>query len=147
MANVYLISDEYFTEQYPEYSSLDMGKFYSALLIEQQTSLESILGETLYAWLISNANTPLTGDKLKLLKQAQYILVFLTAKQLKLLNRKYSDASPRDQEVDAITGKISYLKQKLKTLINDSTDLASLQNNDATYNATQKHDWPVYFPR
>ena len=147
MANIYLISDSYFTEQYPEHRSLDMDKFYSTLLIEQQTSLESIVGETLYAWVIENANSALTGDKLKLLKSVQYILVFLVAKQLTVLNRSMSDEVQKDKLWQALTGKISYLKSKLKTFINNSNEIQAIVNDDTTYDSTQKHDWPIYFPR
>ena len=147
MANIYLISDSYFTEHYPEHRSLDMDKFYSTLLIEQQTSLESILGETLYAWLIANANSALTGDKLNLLKSVQYILVFLVAKQLPVLNRSMSDEVQKDKLWQALTGKISYLKSKLKTFINNSDEIQAIVSGDTTYDSTQKHDWPIYFPR
>ena len=147
MANIYLISDSYFTEQYPEHRSLDMDKFYSTLLIEQQTSLESIVGETLYAWLIANANSALTGDKLNLLKSVQYILVFLVAKQLTVLNRSMSDEVQKDKLWQALTGKISYLKSKMKTFINNSDEIQAIVNDDTTYDSTQKHDWPIYFPR
>ena len=147
MANIYLISDSYFTEQYPEHRSLDMDKFYSTLLIEQQTSLESIVGETLYAWLIANANSALTGDKLNMLKSVQYILVFLVAKQLTVLNRSMSDEVQKDKLWQALTGKISYLKSKLKTFINNSDEIQAIVSGDTTYDSTQKHDWPIYFPR
>ena len=147
MANVYLISDSYFIEQYPEHRNLDMAKFYSTLLIEQQTSIESIIGETLYSWLITNANTSLAGDQLKLLQQVQYLLIFLVARQLTALNRSGNNEEAKDKEWQALTGKISYLKSKLKTLINGSDDLQALINGDTTYDSQQKHDWPIYFPR
>lgn len=147
MANVYLISDAYFTEQYPEHRNLDMEKFYSTLLIEQQTSLESIIGETLYAWLVENANSSLNGDELTLLKKSQYILVFLVAKQLTVLNLSGSNDTQKERVWQALTGKISYLKSKLKTFINNSDDIQALLNNDTTYNSSNKHEYPIYFPR
>lgn len=147
MANVYLISDSYFTEQYPEHRSLAMDKFYATLLIEQQTTIEGIIGETLYAWLISKANTQLTGDELTLLKKVQYLLVFLVAKQLTVLNGSGSNDIKDEKVWQALTGKISYLKSKLKKFINDSDTIQALLNSDTTYDSQQKHDWPIYFPR
>ena len=120
----YLISDAYFKEQYPMHKDLDMSKFYSTLLIEQQTSLEEVLGEVLYAWLIANAsNTELVqGDRKKLLDQCQLLLVFLTARSLIPLEEKSEENPDYSDRLIRIDEKIAYLKAKLIRLINGSTE-------------------------
>ena len=124
MSVVYLISDEYFKEQYPSYNTLDMNKFYSAVLVEQQTSVEDIIGSILYEWLIANANGTLTGDELKLLEQVQYLLVYLTALNLILLNE--TPNIDNQLRIDFLKEKIIMLRNKLLDFINDSDDLQTI---------------------
>lgn len=146
MSNTYLISDEYFKEQYPADNSLDTELFYSTLLIEQNTSLEDVLGEDLKEWLITNAVTITDADEdeYKLLKKAQYILVFMVKQSLLTLKRVNGNENA-DITEDGLTSKIMYLKAKLKTFINSSDTIKTLIGTDDTYSSEQTYSSPIVF--
>jgi hypothetical protein len=118
MPNTYLITDGYFKENYPFYNQLDMSKFYSTLLVEQQTTIEDWIGTILYNWIVENAATALEGDRLDLLNQIQYALIFLTALQLILLNN--TPSSSQKERIESLRAKIAYLRAKLLGLVEGS---------------------------
>ncbi len=144
MSNTYLITDGYYKQQYPADDVVDTELFYSTLLIEQNTSLEDVVGETLMVWILANANTTLADDELTFFNKCQYLLVFLVNYQLSALKRNSNSYAP-DAKETAMEGKIQYLKAKLKTFINDSDTITALSNGDDTYKGTQTYDSPVYF--
>lgn len=154
MANIYLIKDSYFKEQYPMYNYLDMSKFYSTLLIEQNTTLENWTGTVLYSYIIDNAET-ISGDALQLLKHMQYALIFLTALSLIKLS---PNSIPKDSDDDrklsitALEEKAGYMKNKIINYITNSTALQTIlsDSGDTTDNAQPDADTfesPVYYWR
>ena len=146
MANIYFISDAYFKEQYPAHGDLDMGKFYSTLLIEQNTTLEDIIGEDLLKYLYDNAQSGFSGDYQKLFNDVQYLLVFLVARQLTALNTRSQDTDQRKEVVwDSLNGKISYLKSIIKKLISLSDELSNASGD--TFSSAPGNEFPIYFPR
>jgi len=146
MANIYFIGDSYFKEQYPAHGDLDMNKFYSTLLIEQNTTLESIIGVDLLKYLYDNAQGGFSGDYQTLFNNVRYLLVFLVARQLTALNTRSQDTDQRKEVVwDSLTGKISYLKSKIKKLISESDELSNISGD--TFSATPSNEFPIYFPR
>lgn len=150
MANTYLIKDSFFKEQYPMYNNLDMSKFYSTLLVEQQTTIEEWIGSILYKWLLTAAATELVGNELKFLNTIQYALVFLTAYSLIRLSN-----TPKEQSglsVDALSEKITYIKSKIINQISEFSELQAVISLDGGNTIDDlpdinKFESPIYFWR
>jgi len=150
MANVYLMNDGYFKEQYPSHNDLDMSKFYSTLLVEQNTTIENWIGTILFDYLMANASGILTGDVLRLFNNVKYSLVFLTAASLIKLGKTPDEA--KTMSIGSLDEKAGYLKSKVITLIENSTELQTIITTDGTTtdNAlpdTDTFESPIHFWR
>lgn len=143
MSSIYLLSDGDYRKRYPAHNSLDMSKFYTVVSMEQETTINDVLGDTLYEYLITNYAT-LSGDEIVLLEKVQTLLVYCVSKSL--ISFK-SDYESYDKDIRALDldGKISFVKSKIKDYIADSDDLQTLQDNDGTYDSEKYSGSPIHF--
>ena len=143
MQNVYLLSDGEYRKKYPAHNSLDMSKFYTVVLIEQDTTINDVLGDGLYDELLAEALAgTVADDMLKLLNDVQQLLVYCVSKSL-IEFKDDSTSFDKDTRSLDLIGKINYVKSRIKRLIDNSTELQLYI--DDTYDSDAYQATDIYF--
>lgn len=143
MADVYFLSDSEYRRRYPAHNTLDMSKFYTVVSMEQETTINDVLGDTLFGYLLTNYST-VTGDLLMLLEKVQTLLVYSVSKSLILFKSDYEQFDKDIRALD-LDGKINYIKGKIKELINDSDAIQTILDSDSTYDDDKYSNSPIHF--
>ena len=159
MVKVIFIDDNYIYQNYPMPNRFDRAALLSIISLEQATSIQDLLGSTLYEDLEQKVyDENLTEIELGLFKLVKYSLCLYSVRSSVTLLRsatqktkaeeKSADSMSLDSIVGAIDSKIEYINKRIVNYIKgDLTLLAKAQesNNDLfveddTYNSS------VFYP-
>jgi len=161
MVKVIFIDDNYIYQNYPLPARFDRASLLSIITMEQVTSIQDLLGTTLYEDLEQKVyDETLTDTELGLFKLVKYSLCLYSVKGAATLLRsaiiktkneeKSTDSYSLDSIVSAIDSKIEYINKRIVNYIKaDATLLATAQDSDNvndlfdeddTYNST------VFYP-
>lgn len=143
MENVYLLSDGDYRKKYPAHNSLDMSKFYTIVLVEQETTINDVLGDGLYEELMAEALAgTVADDMLILLGAVQQLLVYTVSKSL-IEFKDDTTAFNKDARSLDLKGKINFMKTKIKRVVDNSTELQLYI--DDTYDPDEYQSSDIYF--
>lgn len=159
MVKVIFIDDNYIYQNYPMPKRMDRANLLSIISLEQLTSIQDLLGSSLYDDLEQKVyDENLTDSELGLFKLVKYSLCLYAVKTTisllrtgvgKTKNEESSlDNSSLDSLISAIDPKIEYINKRIVNYIkNDATLLAKAQESandlfveDDTYNSS------VFYP-
>lgn len=159
MVKVIFIDDNYIYQNYPMPKRLDRANLLSIISLEQATSIQDLLGSSLYEDMEQKVyDENLTETELGLFKLVKYSLCLYSVRSTisllrtgvgKTKNEEASlDSSSLDSLIGSIDPKIEYINKRIINYIKvDATLLAKAQesNNDLfveddTYNAS------VFYP-
>jgi hypothetical protein len=159
MVKVLFIDDNYIYQNYPLPSRFDKSALLSIIVMEQATSIQDLLGTTLYEELEQGVyDEVLTESQLGLFKLVKYSLCLYSVKSSAMLLRtaiaktkseeKSLDSMSIDSIVSTIDSKIEYINKRIVNYIKaDALLLAKAQESsndlfveDDTYNSS------VYYP-
>lgn len=141
--NVYLLSDGEYMKKYPAYNTLDMKKFYTVVLMEQDTTVNDVLGDGLYEELLNESRAgTVEGDMLTLLDSVQQLLVYCVSKSLIEFKDGTAGFDKDTRSLD-LAGKINFIKTRIRRIIDNSTELQVFI--DDTYDSTLYNDTNIHF--
>ena len=159
MVKVIFIDDNYIYQNYPMPNRLDRAALLSIITLEQVTSIQDLLGTTLYEDLEQKVyDETLTEAELALFKLVKYSLclysikataTFLRSAVAKTKNEeKSTDSYSLDAIVSAIDSKIEYInKRVVKYIKADATLLAKAQESvNDLFNENDVYNSSVFYP-
>ncbi len=159
MVKVIFIDDNYIYQNYPLPSRMDRAALLSIITLEQVTSVQDLLGTTLYEDLEQKVyDEDLTETELGLFKLVKYSLclysvkaaaTFLRSAVAKTKNEeKSTDSYSLDAIVSAIDSKIEYInKRVVKYIKADATLLAKAQESvNDLFNENDVYNSSVFYP-
>ena len=159
MVKVIFIDDNYIYKNYPLPNRMDRAALLSIITLEQVTSVQDLLGTTLYEDLEQKVyDEDLTETELGLFKLVKYSLclysvkaaaTFLRSAVAKTKNEeKSTDSYSLDAIVSAIDSKIEYInKRVVKYIKADATLLAKAQESvNDLFNENDVYNSSVFYP-
>tara|TARA_R100001460_G_scaffold59445_3_gene99302 strand:+ start:6287 stop:6793 length:507 start_codon:yes stop_codon:yes gene_type:complete len=159
MVNVIFIDDNYIYQNYPLPKRMDREALLSIITLEQVTSIQDLLGTTLYEDLEQKVfDENLTATELELFKLVKYSLclysvkaaaTFLRSAVAKTKNEeKSTDSYSLDSITNAIDSKIQYINKRVVNYIKgDATLLAKAQESDNDlFNENDVYNNSVFYP-
>jgi hypothetical protein len=159
MVKVIFIDDNYIYQNYPMPNRLDRAALLSIITLEQVTSIQDLLGTTLYEDLEQNVyDETLTEAELALFKLVKYSLclysvkataTFLRSAVAKTKNEeKSTDSYSLDAIVSAIDSKIEYINKRVVNYIKaDATLLAKAkESKNDLFNENDVYNSSVFYP-
>lgn len=144
MTTTYLLSDGEYMKRYPSSNTLDMTKYYTCVAIEQETTVNDLLGDDLYTQLLTQAEGTPVDDWAKLLDLVQTLLVYAVSEALIEFKDNVTNS---DQDVRTLNleGKINYIKAKIQRLIEASDTLGDVVSSDDTYSDESYQNSSIHF--
>jgi hypothetical protein len=159
MVKVIFIDDNYIYQNYPMPNRLDRAALLSIITLEQVTSIQDLLGTTLYEDLEQKVyDETLTEAELALFKLVKYSLclysvkataTFLRSAVAKTKNEeKSTDSYSLDAIVSAIDSKIEYINKRVVNYIKgNATLLATAQESgNDLFNENDTYNSSVFYP-
>lgn len=159
MVKVIFIDDNYIYQNYPLPNRMDRAALLSIITLEQVTSVQDLLGTTLYEDLEQKVyDEDLTETELGLFKLVKYSLclysvkaaaTFLRSAVAKTKNEeKSTDSYSLDAIVSAIDSKIEYINKRVVNYIKaDATLLAKAQESlNDLFNENDVYNSSVFYP-
>ena len=159
MVKVIFIDDNYIYQNYPLPNRMDRAALLSIITLEQVTSVQDLLGTTLYEDLEQKVyDEDLTETELGLFKLVKYSLclysvkaaaTFLRSAVAKTKNEeKSTDSYSLDAIVSAIDSKIQYINKRVVNYIKaDATLLAKAQESvNDLFNENDVYNSSVFYP-
>ncbi len=159
MVKVIFIDDNYIYQNYPLPNRMDRAALLSIITLEQVTSVQDLLGTTLYEDLEQKVyDEDLTETELGLFKLVKYSLclysvkaaaTFLRSAVAKTKNEeKSTDSYSLDAIVSAIDSKIEYINKRVVNYIkDDATLLAKAQESENDlFDENDVYNSSVFYP-
>jgi len=159
MVKVIFIDDNYIYQNYPLPNRMDRAALLSIITLEQVTSVQDLLGTTLYEDLEQKVyDEDLTETELGLFKLVKYSLclysvkaaaTFLRSAVAKTKNEeKSTDSYSLDAIVSAIDSKIEYINKRVVNYIKaDATLLAKAQESgNDLFDENDVYNSSVFYP-
>jgi hypothetical protein len=159
MVKVIFIDDNYIYQNYPLPNRMDRAALLSIITLEQVTSVQDLLGTTLYEDLEQKVyDEDLTETELGLFKLVKYSLclysvkaaaTFLRSAVAKTKNEeKSTDSYSLDAIVSAIDSKIEYINKRVVNYIKaDATLLATAQESvNDLFDENDVYNSSVFYP-
>jgi len=159
MVKVIFIDDNYIYQNYPLPNRMDRAALLSIITLEQVTSVQDLLGTTLYEDLEQKVyDEDLTETELGLFKLVKYSLclysvkaaaTFLRSAVAKTKNEeKSTDSYSLDAIVSAIDSKIEYINKRVVNYIKaDATLLATAQESENDlFDENDVYNSSVFYP-
>ena len=159
MVKVIFIDDNYIYQNYPLPNRMDRAALLSIITLEQVTSVQDLLGTTLYEDLEQKVyDEDLTETELGLFKLVKYSLclysvkaaaTFLRSAVAKTKNEeKSTDSYSLDAIVSAIDSKIEYINKRVVNYIKaDATLLATAQESgNGLFDENDVYNSSVFYP-
>lgn len=146
MSNTYLLSDGEYKKRYPAYSSLNMSKFYTVVLIEQETTVNDALGDSLYAETMTQAGSGLNLESHweGLIELLQTMLIYSVS--IGLIDFNTEDGKfYKDRRTANLDSKVNFIKSKIKKYIAKTSELSAYVTQDDTYDDQSYSGSPVHF--
>ena len=159
IVKVIFIDDNYIYQNYPLPKRLDRQNLLSIITMEQVTSIQDLLGTTLYEDLEQKVfDESLTEAEAALFKLVKYSLCLYAVRgAVALLRSSVGSTKAEEKSLDqysldgisnAIDSKIGYINQRIVNYIKaDATLLAKAQESDNDlYNEDDAYQSSIYYP-
>jgi hypothetical protein len=160
MVDTIFINDEYIYKTFPLPQRLDKSTLYPLVALEQTTSIQDLLGSSLYQHIYDAAGgQTLTTLEQEFFKLVQFTLclytvrsavTFLRSATLKTKTEEQkSDQVSLDAIVSAVDSKISYMEKRVVNFIKDNQsllDIAIVSDNDKFVETDTYNGSSIFYP-
>jgi hypothetical protein len=160
MVDTIFINDEYIYKTFPLPQRLDKSTLYPLVALEQTTSIQDLLGSSLYQHIYDAAgDQTLTTIEQEFFKLVQFTLclytvrsavTFLRSATLKTKTEEQkSDQVSLDAIVSAVDSKISYMEKRVVNFIKDNQsllDIAIVSDNDKFVETDTYNGSSIFYP-
>jgi hypothetical protein len=160
MVDTIFINDEYIYKTFPLPQRLDKSTLYPLVALEQTTSIQDLLGSSLYQHIYDAAgDQTLTTLEQEFFKLVQFTLclytvrsavTFLRSATLKTKTEEQkSDQVSLDAIVSAVDSKISYMEKRVVNFIKDNQsllDIAIVSDNDKFVETDTYNGSSIFYP-
>ena len=160
MVTVLFINDGYIYENFPLPQRIDSRAMHSLIMLEQSTSIQDLLGTSLYNYITSavESESLSEGSEQNLFKQVQYILCLYSVRSAynflrsNVMYNKSEETKSNQFTLDALTesidAKIEYFKKRIIEFIKADTDLyaIAIEGTDDIFSEEDVYNGSVFYP-